>query len=69
MSKFIPSAKVQQEAWRQHRSKTKFVNDGLKSGSLVKWPDPEKGPYIVTKEKAEELTKLVALEKEKEASK
>jgi len=63
MSRFIPRAKVQQEAYRQRQSKTAFVNRGLKDGSLVKWPDAVKGPYIMAKEKAEELTRLAAAKK------
>lgn len=58
MSRFIPRNKVAHERTRQGNSKMRFVNDGLKSGSLVKWPDAEKGPYIMAKEKAEELTRF-----------
>lgn len=43
MSKYIPARFVNQEIFMQHKRR----EHGLKTGAYVKYPDAEKGPYIV----------------------
>lgn len=51
MSKYIPfAAQV-----REYEQQIKRRAYGLKNGTYVNYPDPEKGPYIVLAKKAEAM--------------
>lgn len=51
MSKFLPPTAVLNEN-NQHM---KRLRHGLKVGTHVKYPDPEKGPYVLTKKLVERM--------------
>ena len=56
MSKYIPyTAQVREYEQQQLRRA-----NGLKTGEYVKYPDPEKGPYIILAKKAELIRQLEA---------
>lgn len=54
MSKFIPYASVYRE-WTQQQ---KRLDHGLKTGTHVRYPDPNTGPFILRKEVAERQAEL-----------
>lgn len=51
MSKYIPHASVTREFYQQIKRKL----HGLKTGEYVKYPDAEKGPFVLRADKALEL--------------
>lgn len=51
MSKYIPANFVNQEIFMQHKRR----EYGLQTGEYVKYPDAEKGPYIIKASLAERL--------------
>lgn len=56
MSQYIPRKFVAAELAMQQKRR----EHGLKTGHYSKWPDKEKGPYIVLTHKIEQLDRLNA---------
>jgi hypothetical protein len=56
VSKYMPYAVVKRE-YDMQQVRREY---GLKSGTHVKWPDKEKGPYIILSKKASILDAIKA---------